>query len=149
MKYVPMNLKKQINKLFLRTNPKALKLQSQLISTSYELTGNELNSLLKYYSELETHKPKFNTIVPKRNKSVKFSNPNLILIDKGRSANEKSIILIENDQLFGYGFADLSFQINHHEILKSLLSPLMNNKLNRALVKNHLQKRKVQKIIRY
>lgn len=143
------NIKKSVNKLFLRTNPKSLNFQKKLNSVSYELSGNELLGKLKYYNELIQHNPPFNARFNKKNMTTTFSNPNLVLIDKGRNANEKSIVLIENDILFGFGFADLSFQINHIEILKSLLSPIENNKLNRALVKVHLEKKQVQKIIRF
>ena len=104
---------------------------------------------MKFHKEVITNKPKFNIYYPKGKTTVEFSNSNLIIVDKGRSLGEKSIILIENDILLGFCFVDLEYQISKVEILKSLIVPLENSLQNRFFVKNHLQKYKVEKIIRF
>ncbi len=143
------NLKKEVNQLFLRTSKKMKKLQEYVVEVSYEKTGNNLITLLKYFQELQLNKPKFNT--KERSKAIEttFSNPNMIVIDKGRDVGEKSVVLIENNQLKGFGFIDLSYQINNLEILHSLINPLENSIENKFIVNNYLQKRKVEKIIRF
>lgn len=143
------DIRRTVNKLFLKTTQKAKLLQENLVSATYEVTGNQLIGRLKYNNELLINKPKFNYYYPKKATSVKFNNANMILIDKGRSAEEKSIILIENNKLIGYCYADLEFQINNLEILKSLISPLKNNLLNRSIIKKYLNEHKVEKIIRF
>ncbi len=142
-------IRKSVKKLFLKTSSKAKLLQESLVSATYETTGNELIGKLKYYNELLINRPKFNFYYPKKASKVAFSNANMLLIDKGRSIGEKSIILIENNKLLGYCYADLEFQINNLEILKSLISPLKNNLLNRSIIKKYLQEHKVEKIIRF
>lgn len=143
------NIKKSVNKIFLKTSKKAKLLQKTLTSVSYEETGNELISIIKFYNELTVNKPKFNLFFPKKNTKIEFSNSNLIIVNKGRNANEKSIVLIENDVLLGFCFVNLEYQINNLDILKSLISPLENNHINRNIVKSYLQKNKVEKIIRF
>ncbi len=143
------NIKKSVNKIFLKTSKKAKTLQKLTHSVSYELTGNELISTIKFYNELEINKPSFNLYFPKKTASINFSNSNMIIVDKGRSIGEKSIILIENDTLLGFCFVDLEYQINNLEILKSLITPLMNNNQNRNIIRKYLQKNTVEKIIRF
>lgn len=143
------DIKKSANKLLLKTSKRGKTIQKSLSDISYEETGNELIGKLKFQNEINTNKPKFNFSHPLNETSVEFSNSNLIVVDKGRTPNEHSVILIENDILLGYCFVDLEYQINHTEILKSLIIPLENNLTNRFIVKSHLQKNKVVKIIRY
>jgi DNA polymerase-3 subunit epsilon len=79
---------------------------------------------------------------------VSFSNNDFIILDKGRNISEKSVILIENNELKGFGYIELAYQINNLEILKTLITPLENTAPLRNLIKDHLIKRRVEKIIR-
>ncbi len=144
------NIKKEINTLFLKTTKRAEKIQELIASISYEETGNGLFTRLKYFLELDILKPKYNIIKRKRNLTVlPFHHNNLILVDKGRTIEEHSVILIENDVVFGYGFTNLAFQEHQIDILKSTLTPIQNKNLAKAIVKNYLEKNSVFKIIRY
>ena len=82
-------------------------------------------------------------------KSVSFENNNLILIDKGRTLNEHSAVLIENGIYKGYCFYDLNYQINTIEILKKLIIPMQNNRDTRTIIQGYLRKNKHLKIIRF
>lgn len=143
------NIKKSVNKLFLKTSKKGKLLLNKLNSVTYEETGNDLIGKLKFNKELLINRPRFNYFYPKNNGDISFSNDNLIVVDKGRNPNEKSVILIENNILLGYCFVALAYQINHSEVLKSLLTPLDNSNLNRTIVRTYLQKKRVEKIIRF
>jgi DNA polymerase-3 subunit epsilon len=143
------NMKKSVNKLFFKTSKKGKLLQNSIASVTYEETGNDLISKLKYYNELRVNNPKFNFYIPKKVGTTTFSNPNLIIIDKGRHTGEKSVILVEDNKLLGFCFVDLAYQIEHAEVLKSLLTPIENNLINRHVFKTYLQKNKVEKIVRY
>ncbi len=61
--------------------------------------------------------PKFNDLI----KDHSFQYPNMLIIDKGRSIDEKSVILIKNKKYVGYGYFTLNYQINNIEILESLI----------------------------
>ncbi len=143
------NIKKQVNKLFLRTSKQAKIIQEKVISVTYEETGNELIAQLKFSEQLRINKPVFNYTTKNNFNTIKFSNANLLIVDRGRNIGEKSVILIEKDELIGYCFTDLSYQMNNIEVLRNLISPMENSKNNRFLVKNYLQKYKVEKLIRF
>ncbi|HLP14183.1 MAG TPA: exonuclease domain-containing protein [Flavobacteriales bacterium] len=55
-------------------------------------------------------------------KSFKMGSGNFMLLDKGRMAGEKSLILVENGKYAGYGFADESLQVSDPEELKSIIT---------------------------
>ncbi|WP_369048583.1 exonuclease domain-containing protein [Tenacibaculum sp. UWU-22] len=144
------NIKKEINNLFLKTTKRANKIQEKVSFFSFEKTGNELLTKLKYYTELDTLKPKYNIITSKKtNNNITFNHPNMLLIDKGRTVEEHAVILIENNQVNGYGFTNLAFQENHLDILKSILTPVENKLLAKTIVKNYLNRKNVQKIVRF
>ena len=54
------NIKSEINKLFLKVTRRAVKIQERANSVSFDKTGNELFTRLKYYIELDKLEPKFN-----------------------------------------------------------------------------------------
>jgi DNA polymerase III epsilon subunit family exonuclease len=78
-----------------------------------------------------------------------FENQNLMLIDRGRTVNERAAILIENGVYKGYAFYDLNYQINNIEILKNIIIPMQNNRETRNIIQNHIRKNKTSKIIRF
>lgn len=143
------DIKKSVNKLFLKTSSRGKTIRRLMARVSYEKTGSELVGRLKFQQELSVNKPRFNFNHKNGFSNTAFSNPNLIIVDKGRSAEEKSAILIENDELKGFCFIDLEYQLNNIDVLKSHLTPLSNNKENRGIIKKHLQKNTVLKLIRF
>ncbi|MGV6846270.1 MAG: exonuclease domain-containing protein [Lutibacter sp.] len=143
------NIKRAVNKLFLRTSKKAQAIQKLVTSITYDDTGNTLLASLKFEAELKLNMPKFNyqnnRIIPK----VNFNNDNFLIVDKGREVGEKSILLFENGDFKGFCYTDLNYQINNLDVLHSLISEMDNNLINRYIIKKYLQKNKVEKIIRY
>ncbi len=142
------NIKKSVNQLFLKDTKRALKIQEVLSSVSYEKTGNELITQLKYHTELEELKPKYNFKRKRKIRTYDFLHPNMLLIDKGRAIEENSIIFVENNEVFGYGYTNLAFQENQIDILKSLLTPIKNKELSKIILKNYLQKKNTTKIVK-
>lgn len=72
----------------------------------------------------------------------------MLLIDKGRSIQEHSVILIKNGTYRGYGFFNLNFQINNPEVLKSIINVMENNRDTQHIIQSYLRKNKVQKILK-
>lgn len=91
----------------------------------------------------------YNQRVEEALKEIAYSNTNMAIIDKGRTIEERSAIIIENNHVLGYCFFNLNYQINQLEILKNILVPLKKNKDLKPLVFNYLSKNKVLKIINY
>ncbi|MEN8186670.1 MAG: exonuclease domain-containing protein [Bacteroidota bacterium] len=143
------NIKKSVNKLFLRTSKQARRMHKEMVSVTYEETGSDLVMQIKFMEEVSINKPKHNRRINHNELNFGFSNSNMILVDKGREVSEKSVLLIENNEFKGYGFADLSYQINNIEVLRSLITTNdYSNKFNN-IINTYLQKEKVEKIIRF
>ena len=70
------------------------------------------------------------------------------LIDKGRSSDEKSVILIKNSKYIGFGYFSLNYQITNLSILESLINQVKKNNSYDRLIINYLKKHKVEKIIK-
>ena len=142
------NVKSEVNKLFLKQTRRALKVQERAASITYEKTGNDLFTRLKYYIELDTLAPKFNLKKKRKPFLQDFNNEDFIIYDKGREIEEHAVILIENREVFGYGYTSLAHQEDKLAILKSILTPIQDKDLAKAVVKNYLNKYRVQKIVR-
>jgi DNA polymerase-3 subunit epsilon len=71
----------------------------------------------------------------------------MIIIDKGRSTDEKSVILIKNSKYIGFGYFSLNYQITNLGILESLINQVKKNNIYDRLIINYLKKHKVEKII--
>ena len=142
------NIKLEINKLFLKTTKRALKIQERASSVTFNKTGNDLFTRLKYYLALEAISPKFNFKKKFKITEDNFNNDNFIIIDKGRELEENAIILIENNTVCCYGYTNLAYQENNIDILKSVLTNIENKEISKTIIKNYLDKNKVQKIIR-
>ncbi len=76
-----------------------------------------------------------------------YENSHMLIIDKGRDVDERSVILIENGIYKGFGFYNLNYQINNPEILKSIISPMENNRDSQHIIQSYLRKNKVLKIV--
>ena len=71
----------------------------------------------------------------------------MLIIDKGRDIDERSVILIENGQYKGYGFYNLNYQINNPDVLRTIITPMGNNRDAQHIIQSYLKKRRVLKII--
>jgi DNA polymerase III subunit epsilon len=76
-----------------------------------------------------------------------FESQNRIIIDRGRSLEERSAVLIENGIYKGYCFFDLNYQITNVEVLRNIIIPMQNNRDTKNIINGYLRKHKVMKII--
>ena len=97
--------------------------------------------------ESETH-VNYNLRVQKFIDKSSYEFDDMLLIDKGRSIQEHSVILIKNGTYRGYGFFNLNFQINNPEVLKSIINVMENNRDTQHIIQSYLRKHKVQKILK-
>jgi DNA polymerase-3 subunit epsilon len=91
----------------------------------------------------------YNTRVQEFINKHSFENQNMVLIDCGRTINERSAILIENGIYKGYAFYDLNYQINNIEILRNIIIPMQNNRDTRNIIQSHIRKSKSLKIKKF
>ena len=81
--------------------------------------------------------------------SVEFEDKNLILIDQGRTPEERSVILVENGLYKGFGFLDISVSYLHIDDLKACIQVASDNHEIRQIIRSWLRKNKVEKVIRF
>ena len=91
----------------------------------------------------------YNSRVQEFINSYSFENQNMVLIDRGRTINERSAVLIENGIYKGYAFYDLNYQINTIDILRTIIIPMQNNRDTRNIIQSHIRKSKSLKIKRF
>lgn len=89
----------------------------------------------------------YNLRVKKYIEKSSYQFDHMLIIDKGRFIDERSVILIENGIYKGYGYYNLNFQINTPEVLKSIINPMENNRDTQHIIQSYLRTYKVKKII--
>jgi len=141
------NIKNDVLRIFLGESKTKVAIQEKVQSISVEETGNFLISKIKYTNELLKNKPKYNKPFYKYFKKYNVNLPNMLIVNKGRNIGEKSVILIENNTYMGYGFFDLSFQINSVDMIKNLIGNKDNSTLILPIIEQHLKRHKTEKII--
>lgn len=78
---------------------------------------------------------------------LSFPKPNLLVIDKGRTHDERSIILIQDNQYKGFAYVSLNYQITNIETIKTLITPLKDSRAARHLIQQFIRKNKIKEII--
>jgi len=237
------NIKKRVNQHFTGTSHKCKKIQLEVFTVTYEITGSELIAFLKESEEVKINKPVYNkaqskTVLPwslycekdangylnlmlaktdGRKKEITsyaslaeaknalfritsdfklcqkltglyqseaecfqfkikecdgacigkieaaeynlrvqafidkhtFENKSLMIIDRGRTINERSAVLIENGIYQGYTFYDLNHQINTMPVLKNIIIPMPHNRDTKSILQTALRKNKGIKVISF
>ncbi|RZJ75665.1 MAG: exonuclease [Flavobacterium sp.] len=82
-----------------------------------------------------------------RNNSFGFQT--MAIIDRGRTLEERSAVLIENGIYKGYAFFNLNYQVNNLEILKNIITPMESSKDIKGIIQNYIVKKRALKIVRF
>lgn len=69
-----------------------------------------------------------------------FNKKNMLVVDRGRDAGEKSVVWVENGSLKGIGFFNLNYQIQKPKILKQVITPIEDNRDARHIVQAYIRK---------
>lgn len=80
-------------------------------------------------------------------KKYSYDNRSMLIIDKGRDVDERSVVLIEDGVFQGIGFYNLNFQLNNIDVLKSLITQMDNNRDAQHIIQSYLRSKKVYKVI--
>ena len=76
-----------------------------------------------------------------------FDHKTLVLVDRGRTINERSAVLIENGIYKGYAFYDLNYQIRNIDILKNILISMQSNRDTRTILQSQIRRSKSLKLL--
>lgn len=87
---------------------------------------------------VEDYNKKVNALVD----NYSYKNKNMLIVDRGRAIDEKSVIVVENGIFIGLGFFDLNHQILNKEVLLSLITPMTNNKDNQHIIQSYVRRNK-------
>ncbi len=80
-------------------------------------------------------------------KKNSFENNSFLVIDRGRDVDERSVVYVEKGIFKGIAFYNLNYQITNTDVLRSLITPMANNKDAQHIIQSYLRKYKVLKII--
>ena len=70
-----------------------------------------------------------------------------VIVDRGREASERSVILIENGKVLGYAYVNLRIQMTDVKMLKSLLTPLDSTAQITHIISSYLIHKRVHQVI--
>ncbi len=76
-----------------------------------------------------------------------YKNKNMVIIDRGRDIDERSVIYVENGVFRGIGFFNLNYQINTKEVLESIITPMENNRDTQHVIQSYMRRNKRLKVI--
>ena len=124
--------------------------------TTFETLKEGLFFLKRIEKEFLLNEVDFNNESPEiYNKRVKeifakygLQNEDVAIVDKGRVVGEKSMILVIDGNIKGYGFLNLNYQLTQRSILETLITPLANSLLNRHLLHAYLRKNSKVKVLK-
>ena len=88
----------------------------------------------------------YNQRVYKALEHYTLKNRTFVIMDKGRTVQEKSIIFVENGYIKGYGFIELNYHLSKN-ILQKYLTPMEHNSEMAHLLEYHLRKHPLAKQI--
>lgn len=74
--------------------------------------------------------------------AIKYESPNMAIIDRGRHADEKSVVWVENGTYQGYGYFDNSTQLTQLSELKDVIDKYPDNRDIQQIINAYLRKNK-------
>lgn len=114
----------------------------------YPLKTKKINSD-NFFDVIETPFEEYNRSLMSILEPFDIDTANMMILDKGRSVNERSAVFLEKGTLKGYCFYDLNYQINNPERIKGNCTPISFFRNNRSIILNYLNKRKGFKLVKY
>ncbi len=89
----------------------------------------------------------YNTRVESFLEKHSFQNQNMIIVDRGRKKDERSIVLIEEGIFIGVGYYNSSLQLASRDFLNSLIAPMEDTRDAQHIIQSYTRSKKKLKII--
>lgn len=80
---------------------------------------------------------------------LQYAGSNLLIVDRGRSEGERSLVLVENGKYSGYGYVESEFLESEVSLLKACISPFSDNKDVRQIINLFLRQGKAEKVVAF
>lgn len=91
----------------------------------------------------------YNLRVREMIETYSYEEQNMLVIDRGRDIDEKSALLVEDGEFKGIGYFNLNYQLNNLDIVRSIITPMKNDRDVRHIIQNYLRRNKKLKIIQF
>jgi DNA polymerase-3 subunit epsilon len=130
------------------TTKKALALKGQIADIGCDITGSELVAQLLQYYELTEHQPCFNRRPKAVTEDFNFGNDSFWIIDRGRHAEERSVIRVTNGQYSGFGFISIEIQVTDFETINDCVKSYPDSNEARYMIRNFIHTHPWIKVIR-
>jgi DNA polymerase-3 subunit epsilon len=91
----------------------------------------------------------YNKRVMKALAAYYYQQKNILIIDRGRSEGERSVVQVENGKYIGFGFLDTGMSYLQLEDMKDCIKIYEDNRDIQQIIRTYLNKHEVEKIIRY
>jgi DNA polymerase-3 subunit epsilon len=79
--------------------------------------------------------------------SIGFTHSHQVIVDRGREVSERSVVLIQNNQVQGYAYVDLQLQFTDPAILNNILTTVVHTEDVTHLVHNYMRTKRIQRVI--
>jgi DNA polymerase-3 subunit epsilon len=89
----------------------------------------------------------YNGRVEKAIRPYLFDHESFLIIDAGRSVNEKALVMVENGRYLGYGYMDAGIATSDVDFLRSCVTPFEDNRDVRMIIRGYLSRNRVEKIV--
>ena len=116
--------------------------------SSLKTANNRLEFFKKKY-ELSDSIKKNNININLLIKDLSYKFKNMLLVDKGRDIDEKSVIVVKDNHYIGYGFFTLNHQISNFDVLDSLIVKNEHIENSKEVILKYLKKHKIEKLINF
>jgi DNA polymerase-3 subunit epsilon len=132
------------------SSKRAMQMRRLIADIGYELTGSELIALLKESAEVRNREPLYNR---KRGTglsgNVRINDDNTIIIDRGRSVDEFSVIKIIDGTFGGYGYVDRDIPIGHPDDVDDYIGAYEEYPGLQDIIDRYLDNNRVIRVIKF
>ncbi|MDB4148199.1 exonuclease domain-containing protein [Flavobacteriaceae bacterium] len=116
--------------------------------SSLKTANNRLEFIKNKYSLNQSFQDN-NTQIDLLVKDLNYKHKNMLITDKGRDLDEKSVVVIKDNKYVGYGFFTLNYQINNYDVLDSLIIKNEYIENSKDIIIKYLKKNKIEKLINF
>ncbi|QJP35080.1 exonuclease [Nonlabens sp. Ci31] len=124
-----------------------LQVKSAVKNPNYILSFSSSKSGTTFLEKQEEENKSPQTIIAEVKEKYSILGKSKIIVDRGREASERSVILIEEGKVIGYAFVSLRIQMTNTSMLKSLLTPIDGNKQVTHIISSYLRHKRVHQVI--
>lgn len=76
-----------------------------------------------------------------------FKEKSLLILDRGRTIDEQSVIVVEQGKFKGIAYTNLNYQITNKNILKNIITPMEHTRDAHHIIQSYIRQNKKVKII--